>query len=242
MTATTAITAALSPCRSWPILQSEKRHEHRSRCTQVRAFRYWIQGYQNFYEPIVEAYFRHAGYTVLAHPAKVGTADIQRIMDALFDGHKRLGPELDGRALQAYLSAARAFSPTSSWSAMAGATWPTEELGRVHRLRPVRPQADDRLFLGPKPELLRWRLPAGGLAGGCAHRGQAVGRLLLQPAARPGAGKPATAYDTQVDLLYLDEIFRTPQLAGTIERQLRYLDAAVAELKQAFQPNQGDTA
>ncbi len=31
---------------------------------EIRAFHYWIQGYQNFYEPIVEAYFRHVGYTV----------------------------------------------------------------------------------------------------------------------------------------------------------------------------------
>ena len=92
---------------------------------QIRAFRYWIQGYQNFYEPIVEAYFRHAGYTVLAHPAKVGAADIQRIVDALFDGHKRLGAELDSHALQAFLKRRCASSPTSSWSAAAGATWPS---------------------------------------------------------------------------------------------------------------------
>ena len=91
----------------------------------VRAFRYWIQGYQNFYEPIVEAYFRHAGYTVLAHPAKVGAADIQRIVDALFDGHKRLGPDLDSRALQAYLKRRSACSPTSCWNAAAGTTWPS---------------------------------------------------------------------------------------------------------------------
>ena len=32
----------------------------------------------------------------------------------------------------------------------------------------------------------------------------------------------------------LDEIFGPPQLAGFIERQLRYLDAAVAELRQAL--------
>ncbi len=42
------------------------------------------------------------------------------------------------------------------------------------------------------------------------------------------------AYNTDVELLYLDEIPKTPQLAGFIEQQLRYLDAAIAELKQAF--------
>jgi hypothetical protein len=44
------------------------------------------------------------------------------------------------------------------------------------------------------------------------------------------------AYRTPLELLYLDEVFQTPQLAGTIDRQLRYLDAAVAELRQAFRP------
>ncbi len=42
------------------------------------------------------------------------------------------------------------------------------------------------------------------------------------------------AYQTQVEVLYLDELLRTPQLAGFIACQLRYLDAAVAELRQAL--------
>jgi len=42
------------------------------------------------------------------------------------------------------------------------------------------------------------------------------------------------AYQTDLELLYLDEIFKTPQLVGTIERQMHYLDAAVAELRQAL--------
>jgi len=49
---------------------------------QINAFRYWIQGYPNFYEPIVEEYFRVAGYRVLRRPALVGRADIQRVIDA----------------------------------------------------------------------------------------------------------------------------------------------------------------
>ena len=48
---------------------------------------------------------------MLARPAKVGAADIQRIVDALFDGHKRLGPGLDGRALQAYLKRRKRLQP-----------------------------------------------------------------------------------------------------------------------------------
>lgn len=209
----------------------------------VRAFRYWIQGYQNFYEPIVEAYFRCAGYTVLAHPAKVGAADIQRIVDALFDGHKRLGPELDGRALQAYLKRRSRLQPDFLL-----------ERGGRHYLAELKSwggftasgQFDHKLmtdyFLGPKPNsydgaylLVDWLEDV-----------PIAGKLLVVSSCSPQHDQVQaslqSAYDTQVDLLYLDEIFRTPQLAGAIERQLRYLDAAVAELKQAFQPNQGDTA
>jgi hypothetical protein len=64
---------------------------------QIRAFRYWIQGYQNFYEPIVEEYFKIAGYHVLAHPAQVTRADIERIRSALFDGHRKVGAELNAK-------------------------------------------------------------------------------------------------------------------------------------------------
>ena len=52
---------------------------------QVRAFRYWIQGYLHFYEPIVEEYFRVSGYRILRRPALVRRPDIQRVDHALFD-------------------------------------------------------------------------------------------------------------------------------------------------------------
>jgi hypothetical protein len=70
---------------------------------QISAFRYWIQGYPNFYEPIVEEYFRVAGYRVLRRPALVGQADIQRVINALFDGCKRLGPGIESKAVIQYL-------------------------------------------------------------------------------------------------------------------------------------------
>ena len=210
---------------------------------QVRAFRYWIQGYQNFYEPIVEAYFRCAGYTVLTHPAKVGAADIQRIVDALFDGRKRLGPELDSRALQAYLKRRSRLQPD----------FLLERAGRRYLAElkswggfTASGQFDHKLmtdyFLGPKPNsydgaylLVDWLEDV-----------PIAGKLLVVSARSPQHDQVQAslkrAYDTPVELLYLDEIFRTPQLAGAIEHQLRYLDAAVAELKQAFQPNQGESA
>ena len=65
-----------------------------------------------------------------------------------------------------------------------------------------------------------------------------VGKILVASSRSPQHDQVLAtlrrAYNTEVDLLYLDEIFKTPQLAGFIEQQLRYLDAAVAELKQAF--------
>jgi hypothetical protein len=201
----------------------------------IRAFRYWIQGYQNFYEPIVEAYFRHAGYTVLAHPAKVSAVDIQRIVDALFDGHKRVGPELDGRALQAYLKVRKRLQPD----------FLLERGGRRYLAElkswggfTASGQFDLKLmtdyFLGPKPALyagaylLVDRLADATIAG----------KLLVVSSRSPQHDQVLAglrhAYNSEIGLLYLDEIFRTPQLAGIIERQLRYLDAAVAELKQAL--------
>jgi hypothetical protein len=41
-------------------------------------------------------------------------------------------------------------------------------------------------------------------------------------------------FNTPIQLLYLDEIFTTPQLAPTIETYLAFLDAAVDHLKQTF--------
>ena len=169
---------------------------------------------------------------MLRRPAQVGKADIQGIIDALFDGRKRLGPELDAAAIQSYLR------------------------GR-DRLQPdLLLERDGQRYLG---EMKSW----GGLnASGQFTLAQLTSAFLRNPgnaafllvdrlADIPIAGKILVvsarspehdrvlatlrhAYNTNVELLYLDEIFKTPQLAGIIDRQCRYLDAAVAELKQAL--------
>ena len=59
----------------------------------------------------MEEYFRVSGYRVLRRPALVGRADIQRIVDALFDGHKRLGPELDDTAIRRHLEKRKRLQP-----------------------------------------------------------------------------------------------------------------------------------
>jgi hypothetical protein len=198
---------------------------------QIRAFRYWIQGYPNFYEPIVEEYFRVAGYRVLRRPALVGGADIQRVINALFDGHKRLGPELDDKALRRHLEGRKRLQPDfllardgqrylaelKSWGGSRSGQFDLDT-ARSEFLNNLRNSA----FL-----LVDW-----------LEGTPIAGKLLVVSARSPDHDDVLSllrhAYQTQVELLYLDEIFKTPQLAGTIERQLRYLDAAVAELRQAL--------
>jgi hypothetical protein len=199
---------------------------------QIHAFRFWIQGYPNFYEPIVEEYFHVAGYQVLRRPAVVGQADLQRIISALFDGHKRLGPEVDAKAVMRYLKGRQRLQPDfllgrdgrhylaelKSWGGFRSGQFDLDTV-RAEFLGNLRNSA----FL-----LVDWL------------EGVPIAGKLLVVSARSSEHDQVLvllrrAYQTQVDLLYLDELFKTPQLAGTIERQLRYLDAAVAELRQALE-------
>jgi hypothetical protein len=50
---------------------------------QIQAFRFWIQGYPNSCEPIVDEYFRAAGYSVLRRPALVLHPDIAEEIHAI---------------------------------------------------------------------------------------------------------------------------------------------------------------
>ncbi len=200
--------------------------------TQVRAFRYWIQGYQNFYEPIIGEYFKVIGYRVMRRPAIVNKPDIQRIMDALFDGRKRLGPEVDSKAFIRYLEGRSRLQPDllleragrlylaelKSWGGFNTSGQFDLAMLTSEFLR----QPHNAVFL-----LVDWL------------EGQLIaGKILVASSRSPQHDQVLTtlrrAYDTDVELLYLDEIFETQQLAGFIDRQLRYLDAAVAELRQAL--------
>lgn len=199
---------------------------------QIRAFRYWIQGYQNFYEPIVGEYFKVSGYRVVRRPAIVNKPDIQRIMDALFDGRKRLGPDVDSRALIRYLEGRSRLQPDllleragrlylaelKSWGGFNTSGQFDLAILTSEFLR----QPHNAVFL-----LVDWL------------EGQPIAGKILVASSHSAQHDQVLAtlrraYNTDVELLYLDEILKTPQLAGFIERQLRYLDATVAELKQAF--------
>jgi len=199
---------------------------------QIRAFRYWIQGYQNFYEPIVGEYFAATGYRVVRHPAIVNKPDIQRIMDALFDGRKRLGSELDSKVVIRYLEGRNRLQPDLL----------LERLGRLY-LAELKSWGGynasgqfDMIVL--TSEFLRKPDNATFLLVDWLEGQPIVGKILVASSRSPQHDQVLAtlrrAYNTDVDLLYLDEIFKTPQLTGFIDRQLRYLDAAVAELRQAL--------
>jgi hypothetical protein len=198
---------------------------------QIQAFRFWIQGYANFYEPIVEEYFRVVGYRVLRRPGLVGRGDIQRIVNALFDGHRKLGSDLNEAAIRRHLEVRKRLQPDflleregqrylaelKSWGGFRSGQFDLDT-ARAEFLKSFH----NGLFL-----LVEWL------------EGAPITGKLLVVSSRSSEHDRVQAllqnvYQTQVELLYLDEIFTTPQLASFIERQLRYLDAAVAELRQAL--------
>ncbi len=200
---------------------------------QIRAFRYWIQGYSNFYEPIVEAYFKIAGYRVLRRPALVRKRDIQRVVNALFDGHKRLGAALDAVAVRKQLDQRQRLLPDMLLARQGQRylaefkSWGGSRTG-VFDLATAQEHFIHKAKEGKGFFLLVDRLETVPIAG-----------KLLVVSSRSAEHDQVLAllrdaYRTEVELLYLDEIFATPQLQGFIDRQLRYLDAAVAELKLAL--------
>ena len=204
--------------------------------TQISSFRYWIQGYPKFYEPLVAEYFRVMGYRV-EETVVVKKPDIQRIRSALFDGHKKLGPELDTKAMIKHLEKRQRLQPDLL----------VEKEGRRYLVE-LKSWGGYRTgffdvntaraeFIAQKEDSLR--KSAFFLVDGL--EGQPIaGKILVVSARSPQHDQVLDLltrnFNTPIELLYLDEIFATPQLAGTIEQYLALLDAAVAELKQAFRP------
>lgn len=203
---------------------------------QISAFRYWIQGYPNFYEPIVEEYFKVSGYRVLRRPALVQKRDIQHILDALFDGYKRLGAELDAVAIRRFLEKRSRLQPDFLL-----------EYQGAHYLAELKSWGGSRsgrfdLATAQAEFIVKYEQGAFLLVD--QVDGDPIAGKLLVVSARSAGHDQVTAllcraYQTQVELLYLDELFTAPQLQGFIARQMRYLDAAVAELKQALQICEG---
>jgi len=195
---------------------------------EIRAFRYWIQGYARFYEPLVQAYFEASGYRVVQHPAVVGPKDIQRLIADLYDGeiaHSKVLP------VERY----------------------REHLRRRKRLLPdFLLERDGECFLA---ECKSW----GGFGSGKFDldtargsfveeprqgamllvrrlgRSDIAGKILVVSSRSPAAKRVeqflAEAFMTRLEILYLDEILRRPEVRPAIERQFALLHAAVASLR-----------
>lgn len=197
---------------------------------QISAFRFWIQGYPRFYEPLVGEYFRIMGFQV-QEKVTIRQADIQIAVQQLFDGYKTLGPDLDTKQV-------------------------IDHLRKRQRILPdLLVAKDDAIFL---VELKSWGGSHSGVFDlGTAQRGFIQDRtksaflLIDSLEGKPVAGKILVVssrssehelvmgllsrnFNTPIDLLYLDEIWTAPQMAGTIEKYLALLDGAVAELKNAL--------
>jgi len=201
---------------------------------QISAYRFWIQGYPRFYEPLVAEYFRVMGYRV-QETVTVRKADIQRVIEALFDGHKKLGPELDQKVIIKHLRSRKRIQPDllvqkdgrnflvelKSWGGYRTGIF---DLGTA--------QAE---FVSPKYESLR---KSAFLLVDWLDGQRIDGKILVVSARSPQHEQVmyllSRNFNTTIQLLYLDEIFATPQLAGTLEKYFQFLDAAVAELKVAI--------
>lgn len=199
---------------------------------QIRAFRYWIQGYPNFYEPLVMEWFKLMGYHVLRRPARVEKNDIQKIIDALFDGRRKLGRELNVDVVIALLKKRARMQPDlllekdNQFYLAELKSWGGADQTGQFDLSVVSSN-----FI-QKPEKGLFLLVD-------ALEGHPIARKLLVVAACSPQHTQVrsmlqNAWQTPIDLLYLDEIFHEPRLAGFIDKQIRYLESAVAELKQSL--------
>ena len=200
---------------------------------QIRAFRFWIQGYPKFYEPLVAEYFRVMCYQV-QETITIRRPDIEHTISQLYDGHKTLGADLDTKSVIEHLR------------------------GRQRILPDLLLQKGGEIFLG---ELKSWGGSHSGVfdlstarRGFIEDRAKSVfllidslegefvaGKMLVVSARSPEHSQVlellSSNFKTQIELHYLDEIFVAPQMAGIIEKYIRFLDAAVAELKNAFRGN-----
>ena len=203
-------------------------HDGPHSAEEIRAFRYWIQGYARFYEPLVQAYFEASGYRIVRHPAIVGRRDIQRIIADLYDGQIAGSKVLPLEKYRQHLRGRTRMLPDfllerggeyflaecKSWGGFGSGKFDLET-ARASFVEEPRQGA----------MLLVRRLEQFDIAG----------KILVVSSRSPDAGRVerflADAFMTRLEILYLDEILREPQLRPAIERQLALLDAAVAELR-----------
>jgi hypothetical protein len=204
---------------------------------QISNFRFWIQGYSLFYEPLVAEYFRVMGYQV-TDSVTVRKPDIQKSIDAIFDGHKRLGPDLKRELVIEQLRSRDRIQPDlflekDGQSYLAELkSWGGYRTGQFD-LGTARTE-----FIESKPDSLR---KSSFFLIDWLDGKRITGKVLVVSSRSPQHDQVLELltcnFNTPIQLLYLDEIFKTPQLEGIMEKYFAFLDAAVADLKQALRGN-----
>ena len=199
---------------------------------QVQAFRYWIQGYQNFYEPLVASHFCAKGYTV-KRPAVITKSELDLLAQDLFDGRRKAGAQVSVPAVVQHLRSRKRLQADAlvgnnegfwlveckSWGGFAqfDEKFVTDTFVR---------DARNAAFLL--------------LDRGCGQ--QLIGKILVLSSPRNEALDEMLTgiFRTKVHTLSLYDILREPAVRPAVIAHLEYLDAAVAEVKRALLPDQED--
>jgi len=199
---------------------------------KIQAFRYWIQGYQNFYEPLVAECLRTMGYSV-TRPATVSKAELELLAQDLYDGRRKAGREVPVSAVIEHLRSRQRLQADALVEDEEGA-WLVEckSWGGFA-------QFDEKLVTSTFVKDLRnaaFLL----LEQGCGK--PLAGKILVLSSPRNEAIDQmlSRTFRTTVRTLSLHDMLREPAVRPAVLRYLEYLDAAVAEVKKALLPEGGD--
>ena len=199
---------------------------------QVSAFRYWIQGYQNLYEPLVAECLRCMGYSV-TRPATVSKAELEVLAQDLFDGPRRPGPEVDLEVVKEFLRSRKRLQADALVENSEGA-WLVECKSWGGFAQFDEKFAFDTFVKDPRNAAFLL------LEHACGRR--LAGKILVLSSAHNPAIEEmlSRVFRTTVRTLSLDEMLRNPDVRPAVIAHLEYLDAAVAEVKKALLPEQGE--
>jgi len=199
---------------------------------QIQAFRYWIQGYQNFYEPLVAECLRCMGYSV-TRPATISKAELELLAQDLFDGRRKAGTEVTVAAVVEHLRKRHRLQADALVENAEGA-WLVECKSWGGFAQFDEKFAFDTFVKEPRNAAFLL------LENACGRR--LVGKILvLSSPHNPAIDEMLSrVFRTTVRTLGLDEMLRNPDVRPAVIAHLEYLDAAVAEVKKALLPEQGE--
>jgi hypothetical protein len=194
---------------------------------QVQAFRYWIQGFHNFYEPLVVRYFEVRGYTV-TRPATIRKPELERLAQDLFDGRRSVGREVPvGRVIELlrgrrHLRAdALLEGPDGAWL-LECKSWGGSGLSFNEEFAVTTFVKDPRNAAFLLLERACGKLLAGKI-------------LVLAPSPAGIVARALEgAFNTTIRVSSLDEVLQDPQVRPALQERLAFLDAAVGQLKESL--------